>query len=219
VYCERLNNGEAAVIEAALDALRSLGAIVVDGADIPTAREVAAFRSDVLLYEFKRDLNRYLAELGDRSPVGSLRDLIRFNEARPREMLRFGQVLLLAAQATSGLRAVTYAVSRAEDIRLARTEGIDPVMEREQLDALVFPGWTGAALGAKAGYPSILVPAGYTAAGAPLGLTFLGCAWSEPTLIRLAYAFERGTRHRRPPACVPGAPFGTGPSRAGHRGR
>src|SRR5207249_9931211 len=110
--------------EAALDVLRGLGAMVLDPADIPTAHEVAAFRSDVLLYEFKRDLNRYLARLGDRSPVGSLRDLIRFNEARPREMLRFGQTMLLAAQATSGLRAATSAFNRAEGIRRARTEAI-----------------------------------------------------------------------------------------------
>src|SRR5439155_1250836 len=114
------------------------------------------------------------------TPIRSLRDLIRFNEARPRAMLRFGQTLLLAAQSTSGLRAPTYVVSRAEDIRLSRTEGIDPVMERERLDTLVFPGWTGAAIGAKAGYPSVIVPAGYTAEGAPVGLTFLGRAWSEP---------------------------------------
>jgi len=202
VYFERLSSGETAVIDAALQALRDLGATVVDPADILTAREVVTFRSDVMLYEFKRDLNRYLAELGEGAPIRSLRDLIRFNEARPREMLRFGQIRLLAAQATSGLRAVTYTVSRAEDMRLARTEGIDPVLERERLDALVFPGWTGAVIGAKAGYPSVIVPAGYTAEGAPIGLTFLGRAWSEPTLIRLAYAFERGTQHRRPPACV-----------------
>jgi len=201
-FFERLNAPEVPVIEAALHALRDLGATVIDPADIPTARAVADFRSDVTLYEFKRDLNRYLAELGAASPIRSMRDLIRFNEARPREMLRFGQTLLLAAQSTSGLRAPTYVVSRAEDIRLSRTEGIDPVMERERLDTLVFPGWTGAAIGAKAGYPSVIVPAGYTAEGAPVGLTFLGRAWSEPALIRLAYAFERATRHRHPPASI-----------------
>jgi len=201
-FFERLSAAEVLVIEAALHALRDLGATVIDPADIPTARAVADFRSDVTLYEFKRDLNRYLAELGAASPIRSLRDLIRFNEARPREMLRFGQTLLLAAQSTSGLRAPTYVVSRAEDIRLSRTEGIDPVMERERLDTLVFPGWTGAAIGAKAGYPSVIVPAGYTAEGAPVGLTFLGRAWSEPALIRLAYAFERATLHRHPPASI-----------------
>ena len=75
-------------------------------------------------------------------------------------------------------------------------------MERERLDALVFPTWMGAAIGAKAGYPSIIVPAGYTSDGAPVGLTFLGRAWSEPTLVRLAHAFEQATRHRCPPASV-----------------
>jgi amidase len=199
VFFDRLGAGEAPVIEAALRALREGGAELVDPSDISTAREVADFRSDVLLYEFKRDLNRYLAGLGTASPIRSLRDLIRFNEARPREMLRHGQVLLLAAQSTGGLRSPAYRQSRAEDIRLSRTDGIDPVMARERLDALVFPGWTGAAIGAKAGYPSIIVPAGYTADGAPLGLMFLGRAWSEPTLLRLAYAFECATRHRRAP--------------------
>jgi amidase len=204
VYHESLSAAEQPVIEAALGQLHELGAVLVDPADIGTAHEVSTFHSDVLLYEFKRDLNRYLAGLGEASPVRSLRDLIRFNEARPREMLRFGQLRLLAAQAASGPRAATCAASRAEDLRLARAEGIDPVMERERLDALVFPGRSGAAIGAKAGYPSVIVPAGYTSEGAPLGLTFLARAWSEPTLIRLAYAFEQGTRHRRPPACVAG---------------
>jgi amidase len=202
VFFERLNAGEVAVIDTALRELRDAGAVVVDPADITTAREVTDFRSDVLLYEFKRGLNRYLAGLGARSPITSLRDLIRFNEARPSEMLRFGQVLLLAAQSTGGLKAPTYRVSRAEDMRLSRTEGIDPVLERAGLDALVFPGATGAAIGARAGYPSIIVPGGYTAEGQPIGLTFLGRAWSEPTLIRLAHAFECAGRHRRPPASV-----------------
>ena len=194
------------MIAAALGALDGLGAVLVDPADIATARDVTDFRSDVMLYEFKRDLNRYLQGLDNTSPIRSLRELIRFNEARPHEMLRFGQVLLLAAQATSGVRAETYRQSRAEDIRISRTDGIDQVMARERLDALVFPGWAGAAIGAKAGYPSVIVPAGYTADGAPIGLTFLGRAWSEPTLLRLAHAFEVGTHHRRtPPSLAPGS--------------
>jgi len=169
---------------------------------------VTDFRSDVMLYEFKRDLNRYLQGLGEASPIRSLRDLIRFNEARPQEMLRFGQILLLAAHATNGLRTAAYRRSRAEDLRMSRTEGIDPVMKRERLDALVFPGWVGAAIGAKAGYPSVIVPAGYTAEGTPIGLTFLGRAWSEPTLLRLAHAFEAVTHHRRLPPSVAPAPAG-----------
>src|SRR5207244_11687206 len=131
VFFERLSAAEVLVIEAALKALRDLGATVTDPADIPTARAVADFRSDVTLYEFNRDLNRYLAELGAASPIRSMRDLIRFNEARPREMLRFGQTLLLAAQSTSRLGAPPYVVRRAEDLRLSRTEGIDPGLELE----------------------------------------------------------------------------------------
>ena len=213
-FFQQLSDAEAPVIEAALQALRGLGAVLVDPADIRTAQEVADFRSAVMVYEFKRDLNRYLSGLDKDSPIRSLRDVIRYNEAHPREMLRYGQVHLLAAQATSGPRAEAYRYSRAEDLRLAKTEGVDPVLEGARLDALVFPGWSGAAIGAKAGYPSVIVPAGYTAAGAPVGLTFLGRAWSEPTLIRLAHAFERGTSHRRPPrasaegaASNPGAPL------------
>src|SRR5437899_2118030 len=181
VYFERLAAPETPVMDAALRALGNLCAVLVDPADIVTAREVSDFRSDVMLYEFKRDLSRYLQGLGEASPIRSLRELIRFNEARPQEMLRFGQVLLLAAQATSGLRTPTYRRSRAEDLRMSRADGIDQVMKRERLDALVFPGWSGAAIGAKAGYPSVIVAAGYTAEGTPIGLTFLGRAWSEPT--------------------------------------
>ena len=208
VFFERLAAAETPVMDAALRALGDLGSIVVDPADIATAREVSDFRSDVMLYEFKRDLSRYLQGLGEASPIRSLRELIRFNEARPQEMLRFGQVLLLAAQATSGLRTPTYRRSRAEDLRMSRADGIDQVMKRERLDALVFPGWSGAAIGAKAGYPSVIVPAGYTAEGTPIGLTFLGRAWSEPTLLRLAHAFETATSLRRPPPSVAPGPAG-----------
>ncbi|PYO07279.1 MAG: amidase [Candidatus Rokuibacteriota bacterium] len=172
VYFERLAAPETPVMDAALRALGNLCAVLVDPADIVTAREVSDFRSDVMLYEFKRDLNRYLEDLGEASPIRSLRELILFNEARPEEMLRFGQVLLLAAHATNGLRT------------------------------------SGAAIGAKAGYPSVIVPAGYTAEGTPIGLTFLGRAWSEPTLLRLAHAFETATSLRRPPPSVAPGPAG-----------
>jgi len=201
-FYERLAPAEAPVIETALRALGGLGAVLVDPANIATAREVIDFRSDVMLYEFKRDLNRYLRGLGAASPVHSIRELIRFNEARPQEMLRYGQIRLLAAQSTNGLRTATYRRSRAEDLRISRADGIDRVMKGERLDALVFPGWSGAAIGAKAGYPSVIVPAGYTVDGTPIGLTFLGRAWSEPTLLRVAHTFESATRYRRPPPSV-----------------
>jgi amidase len=214
VFFEGVSAAELPVIDEALRALADLGATLVDPADIATARQTADFRSDVMLYEFKRDLNRYLRGAGPSASVRSLRELIRFNERRPQEMLRFGQILLLAAHATSGVRCTAYARSRAEDVRLSRTEGIDPVLERERLDALVFAGRTGAAIGAKAGYPSVIVPAGYTSEGAPVGLTFLGRAWSEPVLLRLAHAFERATVHRRMPAAVAGEGISPGPRTA-----
>lgn len=199
VFWDGLTTAERAPVETALTVLRDLGAEVIDPADIATARAVSEFRSDVMLYEFKRDLNRYLAGLGPEAPVRSLKELIRFNEARPREMLRHGQIMLLAAQSSNGMRTETYRHCRAEDLRLSRGEGIDPVLARHRLDALVFPARTGAAIGAKAGYPTVIVPAGFSPDGAPIGLSFLGPAWSEATLIRLAYAFEQATRHRRPP--------------------
>jgi amidase len=195
----RVPEPEKPAFQAAVGALRDAGATVIDPCDVPTAKALEDFRSDVLLYEFKRDLNRYLRRLGEDAAVHSLRELIRYNEARPREMLRYGQVLLLAAQSAAGPRSQAYRHSRSEDLRLAKTEGIDAVLKRDRLDALLFPGPYGSPMGAKPGYPSICVPGGYTAEGAPVGITFTGPAWSEPTLIRLAYAFEQATGHRKPP--------------------
>jgi amidase len=199
VFFDGLSPAELRVIQTALGALRDAGAELIDPADIPTARQVAEFRSDTMLYEFKRDLNRYLRGLGAGAPIRDLRALIRHNEAHPREMLRYGQWILLAAQSTSGVTAETYRLSRAEDLRLARDEGIDATLAKHRLDALLFPKSTGQAIAAKAGYPSVLVSAGFTSEGAPVGITFAGRAWSEPALIRYAHAFEQATNHRRPP--------------------
>jgi amidase len=200
VYFDGLSPAELRLIDASLVTLRELGAGLVDPADIATARQTAEFRSDVMLYDFKRDLNKYLAWLGPKAPVRNLKDLIKYNESRPREMLRHGQVMLLAAQSSSGTRSPVYKHCRAEDVRLSRTDGIDPVLKQHKLDALVFPLRSGAAIGARAGYPTIIVPAGFTPDGAPVGLSFLGPAWSEAKLLRLAHAYEQATKHRRPPA-------------------
>jgi amidase len=200
VYFDGLSPAELRLIEAALVTLRELGAELVDPADIATARQTAEFRSDVMLYDFKRDLNKYLAGLGPNAPIRNLKELIKFNEARPREMLRHGQVMLLAAQSSSGTRSLVYKHCRAEDVRLSRTDGIDRVLARHKLDALVFPLRSGAAIGAKAGYPTVIVPVGFTPDGAPVGLSFLGPAWSEAKLLRLAYAYEQATQHGRPPS-------------------
>ncbi len=210
-----------ALAEAAIQTMRALGATIVDPANIPNAKEMSASEAEltVLLYEFKADLNAYLnayfETLPASAPVRSLSDLIAFNEAHAAaEMPYFGQEILLLAQEKGPLTEQAYLDALAENYRLSRTEGIDAVLEREQLDALVMPtggpAWkidlitgdhhTGGSSqpAALAGYPAISVPLGYVA-GLPVGLTFMGKAYSEARLIQLAYAFERATQVRRAP--------------------
>jgi amidase len=191
---------EREVCEAALQRLRDAGATVVDPAEIANAEAVGQLHMTVMLYTFKRDLNRYLRRLGPEAAVHSLADVIRFDDDHPLETLRYGHTILLAAQAARGTSTEAYRRARAEDLRLAKVEGIDTTLATHGLDALVFPGAQGHAIGAKAGYPSITIPAGYTEDGRPVGLTFLGPAWSEPLLIRLAYGYEQATLARRPPS-------------------
>jgi amidase len=206
-----------ALAEAALEVLRRQGAEVIDPADIPTAEALqqGAGEFEVLLYEFKADLNAYLAERGDPT-IGSLHELISFNAAHAsEEMPYFGQELFVLAQEKGPLTNHEYRDGLTRNQRLAREEGIDAVMEAYQLDALVTPTaeppWaidlehgdpapapSSATPAAMAGYPIISVPAGYSH-GRPVGISFLGRAWSEPALIRLAYAFEQATRMRKPP--------------------
>ncbi|HXD16225.1 MAG TPA: amidase [Vicinamibacterales bacterium] len=200
----------------AIERMKQLGAVVVDPADIPNAGTYDDSELDVLLYEFKADLNAYLGGLGAAARVHSLADVIAFNEAnRPREMPFFGQELMLEAQKKGPLTDKAYRDALARNARLSRTEGIDAVMDRLGLDALVAPTanppWpmdlvngdhfvgSSSTPAAVAGYPTITVPAGY-AFGQPIGISFIGRRWSEARLIALAYAYEQATRHRRPPA-------------------
>ena len=180
----------------------------------------------MLLYEFKADLNKYLAWLGPASPVHSLKDVIAFNEAhrRTRSSPYFGQELLTMAEAKGPLTSadVHGALASIAALRAGRSASTR-VMAKYRLDALVAPtggpAWldrsgrmatTGARLpgpsgiAAVAGYPHITVPAGYIR-GLPVGISFFGRAWSEPTLIKLAYAYEQATKHRRPPTFAPTA--------------
>jgi amidase len=165
----------------------------------------------VFVYEMKHDLNAYLSEWAIETPIRTMADVIAFNEAHADRALRFGQDLLLAAEATKGdLSELEYKSARAMDVRSAATLGLDAYMDAHKLDAVLFAGNTGAAIAAKPGYPSVQVPAGFTAwvAGAetpdyPLGATFTGRAWSEPTLLRLAYAYEQASQARKPPAGYP----------------
>ena len=198
-----------------LDIIKTRGATVVDPADIPTHGKFDDSELEVLLYEFKADLNAYLASLGPRAPVKSLKEIIDFNEQyRDREMPYFGQDLLVKAQAKGPLTDKAYRDALAKNQRLSRKEGIDFVMDKNKLDALIAPtggppwptdwvngdhftgGYSSAS--AVAGYPHITVPAGYVY-GLPVGISFFGRAWSEPVLIKFAYAFEQATKARRPP--------------------
>ncbi|MFL5698130.1 MAG: amidase [Ktedonobacteraceae bacterium] len=212
-----------AIIDAAIERMRELGAVIIDPADIPTAQQISSSKSEltVLLFEFKADLNSYLAGLVN-TPVRTLADIIAFNNAHAEEELKyFGQELLLKAQDTTSLDDPTYLTALDECRRLSRQEGIDAVMDQHHLDALVMPTssppWLidlvngdpslggSAQPAALAGYPAINVPAGYVF-DLPVGITFMGRAFSEPTLIKLAYAFEQGTKIRRPPQYLPSTP-------------
>ena len=196
--------------------MKAAGAVIVDPADIPTASKMDGCEMEILLYEFKADLDAYLAARGPASPVKSLADLIAFNEReKAREMPYFGQEMLLRAQKKGPLTSPAYRAARATCRSLAREQGIDLVLKTHRLDAIVAPtgspAWTtdlvngdhftGASStpAAVAGYPSIAVPAGQ-AFGLPVGISFIGTAWSEPKLIALAYAYEQATKHRRAPA-------------------
>lgn len=196
--CHKLSPAARASFESALDSLRQGGAEVVDPVGLPTALELTDLTA--MTYEFKPALNAYLGRLGPEAPVHSLAELITYNQRDPERMLKYGQARLLAAEATSGtLTEPAYIESRLRDLRLSRTEGIDRALAAHRLDALVFPGTAGAAIAARAGYPSVTVPAGYGLEGQPYGVTFSAGAYSEPLLVEVAFAFEQLTGHRRPP--------------------
>jgi amidase len=165
----------------------------------------------VFVYELKHDLNAYLRNWATDTKMRSIADIVAFNKANATRTLRFGQDIFLAANATRGdLTELEYVSARRMDLRTARTLGLDAYMTGHRLDAVLFPANIGAAIAAKAGYPSVEVPAGFVSGSGlrqtpdyPFGATFTGRAWSEPTLLRLAYAFEQATMARRMPTSVP----------------
>ncbi len=197
----------------AIAAMKMAGAEVIDPADIPHVGEYDDTELTVLLYEFKADLNAYLANAG--AGVKTLADVIAFNTAnKSEEMPYFGQDLFLRAQEKGPLTDRAYVDARAKCERLSRREGIDAIMDRLRLDAIVAPTagppwtidllngdhFTGASStpAAVAGYPSIAVPMGFVS-GLPVSMSLIGRAWSEATLIKIAYAYEQATKHRKPP--------------------
>jgi len=204
------------LMDQAIAAMKSAGAEMVDPVEIPPDGKISEPENDVLLYEFKAGLNAYLKTRGRSETLASV---IAFNEKnRARELDHFGQELLLKAEQKGPLTNAGYLQARAECIRLTRTEGIDAACSRHRLQALVAPtsclawltdyinGDSGnggcSTPAAVAGYPHITVPAGLVH-GLPAGISFFGPAWSEPALIKVAYAFEQSTKARRKPTFAP----------------
>ncbi len=204
-----------ALMEQSLDAMKKQGATLVDPADIETFGKFDETELLVFMYELKADLNAYLARLGPSAPVRTLKDIIDFNDRnRQKEMPYFGQDLFVKAEAKGPLTEKEYLDALAKNHRLARIEGIDATLDKFHLDAMVAPtggpawitdllngdhvagGSSNAA--AVAGYPNINITAGFIS-GLPVGISFFGRAWSEPVLIRLAFAFEQTTKARQAP--------------------
>ena len=212
------NDAVDALMEQSLDVMKKQGATVIDPADIVTLGKFDDTELLVFMYELKADLNAYLARLGPSAPAKSLKEIIDFNDRnRQTEMPYFGQDLFLKSEAKGPLSDKAYVDALARNHQLARTEGIDATMDKYHLDAIVAPtggpawltdlingdhvagGSSNAA--AVAGYPNINVTAGYLW-GLPVGISFFGRAWSEPTLIKLAYSFEQATKARQPPRFI-----------------
>jgi len=207
------------LLDGLLAEMKRLGAVLVDPADIPTQGKFDDSELEVLLYEFKADLNAYLAGLGPQAPVRTLKDVIEFNEKnRDREMPYFGQDIMTKSEAKGPLTSKPYLQALSKNHLLTRTQGIDFVMKKNRLDAMIAPtggpAWptdwingdhfTGgySSASAIAGYPHVTVPAGYVF-GLPVGISFFGGAFSEPKLIKIAYAFEQATKARRTPKFLP----------------
>ena len=228
-----MNPEQAKLMSEAIDVLKAQGAVIVDPADIPSvvdkdpAKNLLAFGTCTdmdevkarkcsidLAYGMERDFNAFLKTLGDKAPVKTLTDLRKWNTAHEKAgAIKYGQSLLDISDAMDqDLFRARYEADRAKDVYLTATHGIDEAMKANNLDALFFPGPFGANLGARPGYPTVIVPfgtvpnaptpafpEGFNAKATPLGVSFLGTACSEPTLIRLAYAFEQATKKRVPP--------------------
>jgi amidase len=215
------NDAVDALMTQALDVIKTSGAEIVDPADIETIGKTGKNEDIVLLYELKADLNAYLARLGPSAPVHTLKEVIEFNEKNhEKEMPYFGQDMFLKAEAKGPLTNKEYVDALAENLLLARQQGIDATMEKYKLDALIAPtggpawitdlvdgdnaGGQSSTAAAVACYPSVSVPAGFVF-GLPVGISFFGRAWSEPVLIKLAYSFEQVTKARKPPKFLPTA--------------
>lgn len=212
-YLQQLDEARQRIVSDAIAVLKEKGATIIDPVSLPC--EQTEWDWNVLRYEFKKYLNDYLANAaGSGAVVHSLKDVIAFNEEHAPVALKYGQDKLIWCECTSGtLTEDEYRESKRKNSEMARTQGLDHVLAEHQLDALLFLGNEhGADLAARAGYPVITVPGGYAETGViapggyvtkgPQGITFVGTAFSEPVLLKIAYGFEQATRHRLPPANV-----------------
>ena len=203
------------LMEGAIDVLKRGGADIVDPANVDSMKNIDDVELMVLLYDLKADLNAYLASLGPKAPVKTLKEIIEFNQKHAdKELQYFSQDLFMQAEEKGPLTDAAYLDAVQKIQQLAREQGIDLVMTKNRLDAIISPTNTPAWVtdhlngdrfsggsstpAAVAGYPSITVPCGY-AGGMPVGISFFGRAWSEPTLIKIAFAYEQATRQRRAP--------------------
>ena len=218
-----LNAGIDKLMENCIAEMKRQGADIIDPIEFPAQEQYGDAEKEVLLYEFKADLNAYLKSRGGRAPAHSLADVIAFNEKqRSREMPYFEQENMLEAEKKGPLTEKAYLDARARCLQLARTNGIDAALQKYRLQAIIAPtnglpwltDWvngdhdTGGCStpAAVAGYPHITVPAGFVH-GLPVGISFFGTGWSELTLIRLAYSFEQAMKTRRPPRFLPTVEF------------
>jgi amidase len=206
------------MMNALIDEMKKQGAVIVDPADLPTHGKFDDTEFTVLLYELKADLEKYLARRPD-AKIRTLKDAIEFNERdRLKEMPYFAQDVFIKAEAKGPLTSKEYTDALEANHRLSRAEGIDAVMDKNQLDAIMAPtagpawlsdlvngdhaGGGSSNAAAVAGYPDITVPAG-SVFGLPVGVSFFGRAWSEPALLKIAYAFEQLTKARTKPQFLP----------------
>src|SRR5579862_4394479 len=213
------SDGVDGIMAEAIDVMKRQGATIVDPADIETFGKFDDTETLVLQYELKADMEKYLARLGPACPVKNLADLIEFNNKNAqKEMPYFGQDMFLKSQEKGPLTAREYIDALEKNHRLARIEGIDALMDKNQLDAIIAPtggpawvtdlvngdhfGGGSSNAAAVAGYPNINVTAGWMF-GLPVGISFFGRAWSEPKLLKIAYAFEQATQVRKAPKFLP----------------